>query len=223
MRKEDTKERILDEALTLFSVRGYDAVSVGEIAEAVGVKAPSLYNHFAGKQAIFDAILQKASAKYERETAAQSVHIENADADTALFAAIDAEGLADKVCALFRGVLHDETLGRFRRMLTIEQFRTPELSALYTSRFVDRMTGYHRDLFRRLIDADVLIDADPDLLALAYVSPILVLLGICDRQPELEDACVEKLRAHVRLFYETYNRKQSGKEQQRCNITRKYN
>ena len=36
MRKEDTKSRILDEALTLFSIHGYDAVSVGEIAQAVG-------------------------------------------------------------------------------------------------------------------------------------------------------------------------------------------
>ncbi len=207
MRKEDTKSRILDEALTLFSIHGYDAVRVGEIAQAVGIKAPSLYNHFAGKQAIFDAILHEVSAQYEAETEAQSVHIENAEADTDLFAAIDAEKLADKVCALFCGVLHDETLGRFRRMLTIEQFRTPELAALYTGRFVNRMTDYHRELFHRLIASGVLIDADPALLSLAYVSPILVLLGICDRQPELEESCIEKLRAHVRLFYHTYNRK----------------
>ena len=92
-------------------------------------------------------------------------------------------------------------------MLTIEQFRTPELAALYTDRFVNRMTDYHRKLFHRLIASGVLIDADPALLSLAYVSPILVLLGICDRQPELEESCIEKLRAHVRLFYHTYNRK----------------
>ena len=91
MRKEDTKSRILDEALTLFSIHGYDAVSVGEIAQAVGIKAPSLYNHFAGKQAIFDAILHEVSAQYEAETEAQFVHIENAEADTDLFAAIDAK------------------------------------------------------------------------------------------------------------------------------------
>lgn len=222
MRKEDTKNRILDAALTLFSIHGYDAVSVGEIAQAVGIKAPSLYNHYASKQAIFDAILCEASAKYETETEAMSIHITDAAADTTLFAAIDKDGLVCKVCALFHRVLHDETLGRFRRMLTIEQFRTPELAALYTGRFVNRMTDYHRGLFRRLIDAGVLIDADPALLALAYVSPILVLLGICDRQPELEESCIEKLRAHVQLFYETYNRNQRGKEQQ-CNITKKHN
>lgn len=50
---EDTKQRILEKSLELFSTKGYDAVSVGEIAKAVGIKAPSLYNHFPGKQAIF--------------------------------------------------------------------------------------------------------------------------------------------------------------------------
>ena len=58
MKQEDTKQRILDKALELFSTQGYDSVSVGEIAQAVGIKAPSLYNHFPGKQAIFDAIVE---------------------------------------------------------------------------------------------------------------------------------------------------------------------
>lgn len=41
-----TKERILDEALTLFSQNGYDGTSVDHIAERVGIKAPSLYKHY---------------------------------------------------------------------------------------------------------------------------------------------------------------------------------
>ena len=38
MKRENTKQKIIETALTLFSERGYDAVSVGEIAEAVGIK-----------------------------------------------------------------------------------------------------------------------------------------------------------------------------------------
>ena len=59
---EDTKQRILKKSLELFSTKGYDAVSVGEIAKAVGIKAPSLYNHFPSKQAIFDAIVESTAA-----------------------------------------------------------------------------------------------------------------------------------------------------------------
>ena len=42
---EDTKQRILEKSLELFSTKGYDSVSVGEIAKAVGIKAPSLYKN----------------------------------------------------------------------------------------------------------------------------------------------------------------------------------
>lgn len=40
MKQDDTKEKILEEALKLFSMKGYEAVSVGEIAKAVGIKSP---------------------------------------------------------------------------------------------------------------------------------------------------------------------------------------
>ena len=69
MKQEDTRKKILTKALKLFSQRGYDAVSVGDIAAAVGVKAPSLYNHFSGKRAIFDAIVEAAAEQYEQDTA----------------------------------------------------------------------------------------------------------------------------------------------------------
>lgn len=61
IKKEDTKRRILTEALRLFAQRGYDAVSVEQIANAVGIKAPSLYKHFPSKQSIFDALLSGRS------------------------------------------------------------------------------------------------------------------------------------------------------------------
>ena len=69
MKQEDTRKKILTKALKLFSQRGYDAVSVGDIAAAVGVKAPSLYNHFSGKRAIFDAIVEATAERYEQDTA----------------------------------------------------------------------------------------------------------------------------------------------------------
>ena len=46
----NTKQKILLESLRLFSQRGYDAVSVEQIAAAVGIKAPSLYKHYKSKQ-----------------------------------------------------------------------------------------------------------------------------------------------------------------------------
>ena len=61
----DTKQRILLEALRLFSKRGYDAVSVEQIASAVGIKAPSLYKHYKSKKDVFDAIFEDTAKRYE--------------------------------------------------------------------------------------------------------------------------------------------------------------
>ena len=201
MKQEDTKQRILDKALELFSTQGYDSVSVGEIAKAVGIKAPSLYNHFPSKQAIFDAIMEFTAAQYEADTDQINIHVQNAAQDIPVFTEITADVLFEKVRQIFEYSLHNETISRFRRMMTIEQFRSPELAALYSRRYVERVLDYHAGIFRALIAAGEIIAEDPDALAMLYVSPVLTLIGICDRQPERESECLEKLQTHVQLIF----------------------
>ena len=208
MRQEDTKQKILDEALRLFSERGYDAVSVGEIAQAVGVKAPSLYNHFPGKQAIFEAIVESTAARYEADTGKIDIHVQDAAQDIPVFTEIMEDALFAKVRQIFEYSLHNDTIRRFRRMMTIEQFRSPELAALYSRRYVDRMIAYHAGIFRALIAAGEICAEDPETLAMLYVSPVLTLIAICDRQPERESECLEKLRQHVILFFRMVHRKE---------------
>lgn len=203
MKQEDTKQKILDKALELFSTQGYDSVSVGEIAKAVGIKAPSLYNHFPGKQAIFDAIVESTAAQYEADTDKIDIHVQNAKQDIPVFTEITADALFEKVRQIFEYSLHNETISRFRRMMTIEQFRSPELAALYSRRYVERILRYHAGIFRALIASGEICAEDPDALAMMYVSPVLTLIGICDRQPEREPECLEKLQNHVQLFFRT--------------------
>ena len=196
MKQEDTKQKILDKALELFSTQGYDSVSVGEIAKAVGIKAPSLYNHFPSKQAIFDAIVESTAAQYEADTDKIDIHVQNAKQDIPVFTEITADALEGQT---FSGVV--DKISRFRRMMTIEQFRSPELAALYSRRYVERILRYHAGIFRALIASGEICAEDPDALAMMYVSPVLTLIGICDRQPEREPECLEKLQNHVRLFF----------------------
>lgn len=205
MRQEDTKQRILDKALELFAAYGYDSVSVGDIAKAVGIKAPSLYNHFPGKQAIFDAIVESTAARYEADTDKIDIHVQDSAQDIPVFTGITEDFLFEKVRQIFEYSLHDESISRFRRMMTIEQFRSPELAELYTRRYVERLVAYHADLFRSLIAAGEIVGEDADALAMMYVAPVITLIGICDRQPEREAECREKVDAHVRLFFRTYN------------------
>ncbi len=209
MKQEATKQKILSKALELFSTQGYDSVSVGEIAKAVGIKAPSLYNHFPSKQAIFDAIVDTTTVQYEADTDKIDIHVQNAAQDIPAFTEITEDALFEKVRQIFKYSLHNETIRRFRRMMTIEQFRSPELAALYSKRYVERVLDYHAGIFRALIAAGEIRNDDPDTLAMMYVAPVLTLIGICDRQPERETECMEQLRRHVHLFFRMVHKKES--------------
>lgn len=209
MKQEATRQRILDAALALFSARGYDSVSVGEIAKAVGIKAPSLYNHFPSKRAIFDAIVEATAAQYEADTDKIDIHVQNVAQDIPAFTEITADALFEKVRQIFLYSLHDENISRFRRMMTIEQFRSPELAALYSRRYVERVLDYHAGIFRALIAAGEIQAEDSDTLAMLYVAPVLTLIGVCDRQPEKETECLARLEAHVRLFFRLVHEKPS--------------
>ena len=60
-----TRERIVEEALTLFSIQGYQGTSVKIIADKVGIKDSSLSKHFSSKKEIFDTIVQEMSVRME--------------------------------------------------------------------------------------------------------------------------------------------------------------
>ena len=65
MGKASTRDKILDAALTLFSEKGYDGVGVDLIGENAGIKGPSLYRHFKGKEDILNSLIEKVGAYYE--------------------------------------------------------------------------------------------------------------------------------------------------------------
>ena len=54
-----TAERILDAAEDLFAEKGYSATSLGDVADRVGIRSPSLYNHFKNKEALYLSVLNR--------------------------------------------------------------------------------------------------------------------------------------------------------------------
>lgn len=200
MKNENTAQKILDAALGLFAKKGYDAVSVDEIAKAVGIKAPSIYNYFGSKQELFDAIVETTAERYAHDTDKLAFCAEGKAKDLSQCKKISEQALYEKVKQIFEYSLHDQWISDFRKMMTIEQFRSDSFGELYTKRFIDRLLDYHSAIFSSLISAGE-ITGNADALALIYVAPIITLIGICDRQPEREAECLEKLEKHVALFY----------------------
>ena len=147
----DTKKKILDVALTLFSERGYGNVYVGHIAEGVGIKAPSLYKHYKSKQDIFEAILKEMHNRYDKEVSYLSITGSDSELDSDIFGKISEDELVKMGMGLFHFFLHDEYECKFRKMLTIEQFTNKELAELFSDQYVNGPLKYQTGLFQMII------------------------------------------------------------------------
>ena len=200
----DTKKKILDVALTLFSEKGYGNVYVGQIAEGVGIKAPSLYKHYESKQDIFNAILDEMRERYNRKAVDLNMNGSDYPADFELYKNASEDELVKMGTGLFSFFLHDEYECKFRKMLTLEQFSDKELSKLFSDQYYDEPLKYQSGLLHLLILQGKLKGDDADIMALQFFSPIYLLMTVCDRQPKREKECLQKLEKHIRQFSRIY-------------------
>jgi AcrR family transcriptional regulator len=200
----DTKKKILDVALTLFSEKGYGNVFVGQIAEGVGIKAPSLYKHYESKQDIFNAILDEMRERYNRKAVDLNMNGSDYPADFELYKNASEDELVKMGTGLFSFFLHDEYECKFRKMLTLEQFSDKELSKLFSDQYYDEPLKYQSGLLHLLILQGKLKGDDADIMALQFFAPIYLLMTVCDRQPEREKECLRKLEKHIRQFSRIY-------------------
>lgn len=131
MKEASTKQRILTEAVKLFAQEGYEAVSVEQIATAVGIKAPSLYKHYRSKRGIFDSILQAMEQQDGERAAACSLPEGPAEAMPEAYEQSSIEDLIAFSKQQFRYWTEDDFAASFRKMLTVEQYRSKEMNRLY--------------------------------------------------------------------------------------------
>jgi AcrR family transcriptional regulator len=206
MEKKSTKQIILEKALGLFAIHGYHGVFVGQIAEEVGIKAPSLYKHFKSKQEIFEAILEEMKTRYQKQAASMQMNGIDAKKDHPLFAGINEEALVGMSKNLFLYYLHDEFVRDFRKMLTLEQYKSAELASLYTKQYVDAPIGYQSMLFGLLGKSNTLVSENAMIMALQFYAPIFLMLTLCDRAPEREEDALKMIEQHVRQFARVYQK-----------------
>jgi len=212
-RAKDTKQRILIEALSLFSVKGYELVTVAEIADAVGIKAPSLYKHYRSKQDIFNAIITEMDRRYGEFMSSMQLDGNEAYRDRALYANVTEDGLVAIAMNLFQYYLHDEYVSRFRKLLTLEQYTNEELSDIYIKRYILDPLDYQEMTFRMLSDAGRLAPENARIMALHFYAPIFLLLALCDAHPELEQEATVMKEQHIRQFIQIYGRARADEKE----------
>ena len=215
---ENTKELIIYHALTLFSDKGYDGVSMRDIAGAVGIRAASIYNHFRSKEDIFGSIIDEMSSRYEEAVLQMQVPDGDIAAVAEKYMQVTRETLTAIAQNLYLYFLKDDFASKFRRMLTVEQFRSTRAGDTFQNFFVDGAIDFQTSLFAEMMKKGGFITCDPHIMALQFYSPLFLLLTKYDRLPDSVDEALAVLKRHVNQFSAVYSRQTTGKVHHRESI-----
>lgn len=203
----NTKERILATALHLFARDGYEAVSVSDIAGELGMTKGALYKHYRNKRAIFDSIVAQM-IQLDRQRA-QEYAVPEAPYETAAeaYRQTEPESIREYSVAQYHFWTSDAFASDFRKMLALEQYRSPEMNALYQSCLVSGPVGYLEDLFRTMMENKRLRDGDPRQLAIEFFAPLFLLIQMSDGGKN------ENAEARLSGFADEFFRKYAEKEE----------
>ena len=191
----DTRERILDAALEMFSQNGYAGTNIRELSASLGLVKSGIYKHFESKEEIWNALLDKMIAYYgERFGSAE--HLPPVPDSL--------EELVDMTMRMAGLTIRDEKIIMTRKLLSIEQFRDERARALATKHFLTGLTVMFTHVFTGMMDKGLLRKDDPAMLAFAYTAPISALIHLCDREPEKTDEAIARIEAFSRHFIKVY-------------------
>ena len=191
----DTKERILEAALEMFSKNGYAGTNIRELSASLGLVKSGVYKHFESKEAIWNALLDKMIAYYA-ERFGSAEHLPPVPDSL--------EGLTEMTMRMVNITVHDERIIKTRKVLTLEQFRDVRARELATKHFLTGLTEMFTYVFAGMAEKGLLRKDDPKMLAFAYTAPISALIHLCDREPEKTEDAIRKIEAFSRHFLATY-------------------
>lgn len=192
---EDTKEKILIESLKLFARNGYEAVSVQDIADKLGITKGALYKHYKNKQDIFDSIVNRMIDDDKKSANEHNVPAESFENDKSSYGKTTLEQIGEFTIAQFMYWVQDEFAANFRRMLTIEQYRDEKMASLYQNYLGNGPLGYVEDLFREILDEG----KNYKELALRFYGPMYMLMNVYDSTIN-KDEVVSALNSHICNF-----------------------
>ena len=181
----------------MFAENGYDGTSVEQIANIVGIKAPSLYKHFKGKEDILNALIDSAETRYE-EMFGSERNIGKIPESREEFIKVTMGRVAF--------TMHDPIIRKTRMFLVQEQFRNERISEVTTRHQLDGVQKMFARIIKEMMDQGIVKDDDPSLLAVELTAPAVLLIAHADRQPQCEKELLERIEKHVKHFCNVYMR-----------------
>lgn len=196
-----TKDKILIEALSLFSVSGFSGVSVRDIAKAVGIRESAIYKHYKNKQELFDTIVEVSAGRID---SLQEELISKFNHNVNTKEVFPISIIQEIYCNIFLFYLTDDVLSKFRRMMTIEHLKDNELNRKFKDMFIEKTLSYQSEVFRNLINEGKVNGTNPDIMAIHFYSPIFMLFFRYDFEDDKIDDALNLIKKHIQEFFRLY-------------------
>ena len=155
------KEEIIYATLELASVNGMHGVSMSQIADKVGMKAPSLYNHFKSKDEII-----REMYRFLREQALRNNRQKPLDYSV-LFEEKSLEEILVESVSTYMGMISDKNMLQFFKVLYSERAMNPAAAKIMVEE-TERMLAQSRDLFYALAVHGKIKNQNADMAAMTY-------------------------------------------------------
>ena len=195
MKEKSTKEKILEEALRLFAKSGYMGTSMNDIASRLGVTKAALYKHYSSKQEILDSIVERMNQMDAQRAKEYEMPDGNMEEVIAGYKNTALEKIRQYTKVQFLHWTEEEFSCCFRKMLTLEQYRDPEMAKLYQTYLAEGPLRYMEAVFSGIVESG----EDAKQIAMEFYGPIFLLYSIYDGAENKQEV-VKQVDEHVERF-----------------------
>lgn len=198
----DTKKKIIDVSLELFSQKGFTAISVRDICKIVGVKESAIYYFFKNKKEILDTLLEEFLAINKNYT-------DSLYSNTSQVNRITQEDFLNVIDHYLEDYLMNPFVNSFIKILYIEQSNNTELRKLFNKVLFDEPIQFQSMIFDILINLGYLKKVDSQYLAVSFYAPILYYyqkyLIALDMTEDTKSTLRNEIKSHTDFFLKQYS------------------
>jgi AcrR family transcriptional regulator len=199
--KITTKEKIFENAIDLFSQKGYDAVSIREIAREVGIRESSIYNHYRNKEAILDAIIDFFMSELTQSSETPEIGEDLISQGPEIFFEVGGRAFIERMSS--------ERNEKIWRIIAIEIFHNEKIRNFFRKELLEEPINSWENIFSIMMEKNLIKPYNPRTLAYEYFSFAIFLffeyyvLEYNEDYNSFMDLALEKMTNHAEFILET--------------------
>lgn len=207
-KKKGTKERIRDVAIDLFSQKGYNAVSIRDIARLVNIHESSIYSHFKGKEDIMDHIIEFLIDEFRYDP--NEIPLDD------LLDIYDPEMLMNNAISPIIEQLKVPHIRKIMRLMCIELYQNIKFLDFFKNQFMKPSYIFWSQIFQKMMNKGYIIEYDAKILADEFFNYCIYLFFECfildyneTSYELLIDNLIIKLSKHIKYIFDMVRIKES--------------